>query len=181
MMTTPTRKPYPPRAKVEHTIDTLHGLCHEVGDCWEWTRSCVNGHPTTRHGGKQWLVRRLVAQLTGDTLRKNYVVVTTCENPLCIHPEHLVQHTLRKHMTRMGELGRQGGLARAAKIAATKRAKYAKLTEAQVRDIRASTAPLRELATQYGLSHGRLGGIRSGRFWRDFSSPFAGLGNRGQA
>lgn len=173
-MTTPTRKPRP---LLVYTLDTLLARADDVGECLEWNGGYTcNGHPTTKHNGKPWLVRRLVLALQGIEIKTNHVVVTTCSNKRCINPAHLVQHSLRQHMKAMGLAGKQSDRIRSAKIAATKRANgQAKLTEAQVREIRASTGTLRELAAIYGVNKSRICGIRLGRMWKDFSSPFAGL------
>lgn len=166
-----------PRPKRIYTLETLLARTDEVGDCLEWASSYTNnGHPTTRQDGVQWLVRRLVLTLQGIDIKPGHVVVTTCKNLRCINPEHLVQRTERQHMLAMGEAGKLSDHRRSAKIAATKRAGHqAKLTESQVREIRASTDTLRELSATYGISVSRACGIRLGRMWRDFSSPFAGL------
>lgn len=174
-----TRKPYPQRAVRVLTLPAIHARCIEVGDCWEWQGAVGYGsrHPLARHEGKTQLVRRVAYALSGRTLKdpRGWCIVTTCDNRLCVNPEHLKQITLTEHMTRMAQTGRMSDWARSAKIAATKRAKYAKLTEADVAHIRASNATNRELAAQYGIHTSRISGIRTGRYWRDFSSPWGAL------
>jgi len=160
-----------------YTLPTLLARTEEVGDCLEWQGGyTTNGHPQTKHDGKPWMVRRLVLALSGVSIKPGYIVATTCGNLRCINRDHLVQRSERQHMLRMGALGKQSDHLRSAKIANTKRASaQAKLTEAQVREIRASTGTLRELAERYGVNKSRICGIRLGRMWKDFSNPFAGL------
>lgn len=174
-MTTPTRKPRP---LLVYTLDTLLAKTEEVGDCLEWTGGYTgNGHPCTKHNGKAWMVRRLVLRLKGIEIKPAHVVVPAkCDNLRCINPEHQVQRSERQHMKVMGLAGGQSDHLRSAKIAATKRARgQARLTEDQVREIRASTGTLRELSAIYGVNKSRICGIRLGRMWKDFSNPFAGL------
>ena len=169
-----TRKP---RQLLVYTLETLLARADEVGECLEWNGGYTpNGHPCTKHEGKPWLVRRLVLVLSGTGLKPGHVVATHCNNLRCIHPGHLLQRSQQQHLVLMGKAGRQNEHARSAKIAATKRASgQAKLTEAQVREIRASTGTLRDLAARYGVNKSRINGIRLGRMWKDFSNPFAGL------
>lgn len=174
-MTDTTRKP---RQRVTHTLDTLLTQTQEVGDCLEWTGSCMNrGHPVVHHDGKPWMVRRLVLTLTGHQLKPRHVVGVACGNPRCINPDHLVQlsHRQRMKAMRMASAATHT-YARSAKVAATKRAgPQAKLTDAQVQAIRHGHQPQRETAALYGVSPHLVASIRSGRRRRDFSNPFAGL------
>jgi hypothetical protein len=82
-------------------------------------------------------------------------------------------------MQQMGRMGKMNDLVRSAKIAATKRAQCAKITMAQVQEIRTSTENTREAGQRYGLHPSRISAIRRHKIWRDYSSnPFAGLGAR---
>ena len=171
------RKPYPPRAFTVHTLETLMARCEEVGDCMEWQGSYTgNGHPAVRHNKQNVLARRLAYTLARNVIKPGYVLAMKCSNPRCIDPAHVVQRTEKQHMAHMGKQGRQSDHLRSAKIAATKRASgQAKLTEQQVREIRASQKTNRQLAAEYGINPSRINGIRLGRMWKDFSNPFAGL------
>lgn len=170
-------KPYPPRKFITHTLATLLARCEEVGDCMEWQGGYTgNGHPSVRHNKQNVLARRLAYTLAGNVIKAKHVLANTCNNPRCIDPEHVVQRTEKQHMIHMGKQGRQSDHLRSAKIAATKRASsQAKLTEEQVREIRASSKTQRQLAAEYGINPTRINGIRQGRMWKDFSNPFAGL------
>lgn len=170
-------KPYPPRAFVVHTIETLLARCEEVGDCLEWQGGYTgNGHPAVRHNKQNVLARRLAYTLAGHVIKPGHILAMKCNNPRCIDPAHVMQRTEKQHMAHMGRQGRQSDHLRSAKIAATKRASgQAKLTEQQVREIRASQKTNRQLAAEYGINPSRINGIRLGRMWKDFSNPFAGL------
>lgn len=162
------------------TIESIHARCTEVGDCWEWN-GCTNkhGHPSVRHDGKSWLVRRLVVLLTKGQVKSNLRAVTKCENKLCVNPAHIVLKTHRQIMIRQGELGKLSDIKRIAKIAATKRAKYAKITMDDARAIRASTETIEQASKRYNLHPSKIHSIRTHKCWREFSgNPFVGLGAR---
>lgn len=164
------------RPKRVHTIESLHERCKDVGDCWEWAQGCNNKtHPSVRHDGKTTLVRRLVVQLSGLQIPQGHIVAAICNNWRCINPEHLVTRTESAHMALFAKTGGLSDFARVAKIAATKRAKYSKLTDEKVAEIRASNASLTELSEAYGVNPSRICGIRKGHFWKDYSSPFSGM------
>lgn len=165
---------------MNQTISTLRERCTEVGDCWEWQGARTDtGHPTVRHDGKTHLVRRLMAALAGIDMPPNAKAVTTCENLRCVNPDHIVMRTHRQVMKRQGELGKLSDIARIAKIAATKRAKYGKLTTEQVRAIRDSSETGVAMAALHGISQGKVSAIRRHRCWRELSgNPFTGLGAR---
>lgn len=165
---------------MNQTIDTLRARCIDVGDCWEWQGARTDtGHPTVRHDGKTHLVRRLAASLAGIPMPQNAKAMNTCENLRCVNPDHIVMRTHRQVMKRQGELGKLSDIARIAKIAATKRAKYGKLTTEQVRAIRDSSETGVSMAALHGISQGKVSAIRRHRCWRDLAgNPFTGLGAR---
>ena len=60
----------------------------EDGECLVWTGAIDNGVPTYKGRGKRRLVRREILEQYRP-FDPALVVVTTCETPLCVHPEHL--------------------------------------------------------------------------------------------
>ena len=173
-------KPYPKRKVILHTMDSLHANCVEVGDCWEWQGAyTLNGHPTGRHDGKPVLMRRLAYVLAGNTIKPKHIVAASCGNARCINPACTVQRSQRQHLIKMGKEGRQSDHLRNAKLAATKRAKYAKLTIEQVRAIRAANTSNLEEAIRYGVHPRNISRIRRYVCWKEYGqNPFAGLGAR---
>lgn len=56
--------------------------------CWEWQNATShNGYGVTGYQGKQWKVHRLV--YFAETGELPEVVRHTCDNPLCVRPNHL--------------------------------------------------------------------------------------------
>ena len=148
----------------------------EYGDCILWTGATSNrGHPIYKpYGCPCTLVRRAVFSLTIGPLVPRQPIDTTCEERRCINPAHLARSTTQKIAQKAGARGAWSGLARKAKIAATKRGQM-KLTLEQARSIRASTETGPVLAARYGVNKSLVNNIKRGVAWREYSSPFAGL------
>lgn len=146
------------------------------GDCWEW-RGCMNGPiPTMKHDGKVANVRRLVLIEMGVPM-KGFIATYTCGNPMCVNPEHTARSS-RAQMNRriMADMSSATNTLRSKRIADAKREKHAKLSQADVEQIRASGETHHDLAARFGISKSIIGRIKRGEMWRTFSaSPFAGL------
>lgn len=153
-------------------MDRILGRTREIGGCMEWAGYAVEGKfPQIRVEGKCYPVRRLVWLVTRGATRSDLWVSNSCNNPLCVNPDHLIAHTRGNAMK-----GNVRPVAHRAKIASAKRAKSA-LTMEMVREIRASDDSNPVLAERYGISAGYVSHLRNTpTLWKDYSSPFAGLG-----
>lgn len=78
-------------------------------------------------------------------------VLHKCDNSRCVRPDHLY---LGDHMQNMDDVSRRG------------RSGRRKLTEAQVREIRASQDPQRVIAKRYGIDQNAVWLLRAGRTYR---------------
>lgn len=59
--------------------------------CWIWTKAvCGGGHPKARVNAKSTSVRRLAYTLFVGPIPEGMLVNASCENKLCLNPEHLV-------------------------------------------------------------------------------------------
>lgn len=152
--------------------------CHVTldGECWEW-HGCMQGAiPMMKHDGKVANVRRLVLIERGVPM-KGYIATYTCGNPACVNPEHTARST-RTQMNRrnMAEMSGATNTLRVKRIAEIKRRTSAKLSQADVDQIRASDEKQQDLANRYDVTKSLIGKIRRGEVWRTFSaSPFSGL------
>lgn len=72
--------------------------------CWIWL-----GATSTRPGGaysygnlwvegKSWRAHRFAYQLYKKPLKKGRVLLHTCDNPLCVNPDHLVEGTQKDNI-----------------------------------------------------------------------------------
>lgn len=129
-----------------------------------------------KHDGKVANVRRLVLIERGTPM-KGYIATYTCGNPACVNPEHTARST-RAQMNRriVADMNTATNTLRVKRIADVKRRTDAKLSQADVDQIRASDEKHQYIANRYGVTKSLIGKIRRGEVWRTFSaSPFSGL------
>lgn len=137
------------------------------------TSSCIHtNYAIGSHGygvayvdGAQVLHHRLVyCQNRGLELAdiKGQVVRHTCDNRLCVNPEHLVIGSQADNVQDMHERGRASGVRAAGKDHGS-----VKLTEQQVLDIRSRTRESqRELAAEFGVSQYAIYSIIARKTWK---------------
>lgn len=61
--------------------------------CWIWTGKSLHrqGYPFARHGGHmRTVIRALALELKLFPIDKNSRITNTCENILCVNPEHIM-------------------------------------------------------------------------------------------
>lgn len=158
-------------------IERIKSLCTDDGGCHIWTRSCCNGHPAIRVEGKTKLVRRVLWTEMHGEIQTGRIVHMTCTTPKCVNPEHIELTTPKKLGKELGALGLMSGPVRSAAIARARRS-HAKLSDESVFEIRNSNELGCILAERHGVSPAHISKVQKHKAWRDFSSPFAGLGAR---
>jgi len=139
-------------------------------ECWPWTaKSKVTGYGTIGRGGRDGekvLAHRAVWELTNGPIPKDgpghhgWVVLHTCDNRLCCNPAHLRLGTQRDNVKDMDGKRRRKTVARQGEAHS-----QAKLTEADIRDIRASSLNNAELGRHYGVERQTIRSIRIGNTW----------------
>ena len=161
-------------------LKKIESRCEEVGDCLEWQgHISAGGSPRMYHDGKTQSARKLVLKAHGKPcdVPPKHKLVCTCENHRCVNADHIAIVPLAKFVRERLVPG-TNHLLRSAKIAKARRA-GAKLSDADVADIRASTEKDHILAERYGVSRSHVSGIKARTKWRDHSvSPWAGMGAR---
>jgi len=161
------------------TEQDLRDRSEEVGECWIWQQgNGARGYPVIKPpGGLPTTVRRIAAALAGKPPAPRQPVLATCGERLCVNPAHMQPTTVANVGKQAAKRGGWKGIVRAANIARTKRAAPgAKLSDAQVVEIRASSEPETVLGLRYGVNRSYIGRIRRGLGRRDYRNPFAGLG-----
>jgi hypothetical protein len=131
--------------------------------CWIWLESTnPTGYAHLRYKTKLHRANRFSwSAYNGQPIPKGLFVLHTCDNRLCVNPDHLFLGTNQDNMDDMRAKGRH--------INSVPRGtthRCAKLTEDDVREIRASNKQHRELAKQYGVSHANIGGIKRRTLWK---------------
>lgn len=129
-----------------------------AGNCWTWqaARTALGYGQFMNAAGKVELAHRVAYRLTfGDPGPAR--VCHRCDAPACVRPDHLFLGDAAANSADMVAKGRS---TRGVKSAA------AKLTESDVRAIRADPRPQHEIAAEYGVHLGTISSIRTRRTWR---------------
>lgn len=128
--------------------------------CWEWTGS----HSDTGYGcfydGKAYHAHRYSWIRTNGPIPDGMLVLHRCDNRSCVNPAHLFLGSHRENSVDMVQKGRNS-----THDTAGERHGASKLTDAAVREIRASTLTGRELAAKFGVSESAVSLVRRGRSW----------------
>jgi hypothetical protein len=119
--------------------------------CWPWTGAITSQHG---YGCVQWQGRVLGAHkvawvLTNGPVPKGLCVLHKCDNRPCCNPAHHFLGTKKDN----------------SKDAFSKDRAWSKLKADDVRAIRLSSLPSKELADQYGVGYSAIWAVRTGRKW----------------
>lgn len=155
----------------------------ELGPCWVWTASVTKsggyGQMFTGYvGGVRQVTRahRLAYELAGNQIPNGFVVMHKCDNPKCCNPTHLECGTHAANVHDCIAKGRKApppyfpDINRGKPLVRAKGAAHggAKLTEAQVIEIRASTGSvlINEMADKYGVTPENISSILRRKTWK---------------
>lgn len=129
----------------------LSHVFHSPDGCWYWT-GCVDD---TNYGRVFFNGKSRKAHRVSFTLQKgdpgDLLVCHTCDNPLCVNPDHLFLGTRKDNMQDMVRKGRCG----------TRR-----LTEADVLAIRADDGTLLSIAKRFETSESNVFRIKNRISWQ---------------
>lgn len=137
-------------------------------DCWEWCASLDSrgygnfGVPRNDGTGRFIMQRahRVAWELTHGPLEGSAQhLCHTCDNRKCVNPKHLFVGNPKLNMADCAAKGRFNDRT-------GENNPRAKLTEEDVRFIRASTMSCQRLAEQYGVAKSVVAYARSGTTWR---------------
>ena len=120
-------------------------------DCWEWTGAVVQcGYGQILHSRRRRVyAHRASWEITHGPVPDGLWVLHVCDNRTCVNPDHLFLGTYK---TNIWDKTRKGRSAR-------------KLTESQVRAIRAAQEPLSVLAQRHGVSVTMIQYVRNRQSW----------------
>lgn len=132
-----------------------------LAECWLWRGSTDRGgYGILKAEGRRFLAHRVAYELAhGAPLG---VVRHTCDTPACQNPAHLRDGTQADNVRDREQRGRSTRLRGEANG-------MAKLTEAQVREVRAAYAagePIAAIARRYGRNRQTIAACAKGQAWR---------------
>lgn len=131
-----------------------------TGDCWHCTSHKPNtdGYPIAKVAGKNRRIGRLFFERFKGEIPEGKIVRHTCDNRICINPDHLILGTHKDNMRDMAERGRSPF---------GRNHHNAKISESQVLEIRGNQADsMMALARKYGVSKSHIWNIKHGVKWR---------------
>jgi len=126
--------------------------------CWNITshKPLRSGYVQLNRGEDRGLAHRVHYVKYKGEIPKGLIVRHTCDNRLCINPDHLIVGTYKDNMQDAIDRNRNQYGERHAK---------AKLKEVDVINIRTSKESTRALATKYNMGYGYIWRVRKGEFW----------------
>ncbi len=128
------------------------------GGCWEWPLAPnTPGYGHFRFNGKTYQAHRASYEVNVGPIPDGLCVLHTCDNRLCVRPDHLWLGTKTDNMRDMIAKGRKRGGPRPGEAHHS-----AKLSDADVAAIRASTDSQTALARRYGVHQSHISRIKSG-------------------
>lgn len=133
--------------------------------CWWWIAGKQRGYGAFYWKGRLFRAHRLVLEAKlGRPIGANLDACHSCDNRACVNPDHLWEGTRKENLDDMREKGRAPDPS--VKVKNGIENGRAKLTEDEVRAIRAATGTSKEIGEQFGLSPAQTNKIRNRQFWK---------------
>jgi hypothetical protein len=130
--------------------------------CWYWIASKRSGYGQINVNKRPIKAQRIAWTLYVGPIPPGLHVLHECDNPACVNPNHLFLGTHADNMADKVMKGRHHN-----GRSPGERNGRAKLSEAQVLSIRASSSSTYALGRQYGLNPATIGKIKSKLLWRN--------------
>ena len=133
--------------------------------CWNWTGSRFqNGYGSMRFGSTLRGVHRVSWEIHNGSIPEGICVLHKCDNKLCVRPGHLFLGT---HADNVADMDRKGRRCRDNACRPKGEKHYnVKLTEKDVKEIRASSLTYKQLSEIYGISTGGISDIKNYYAWK---------------
>lgn len=135
--------------------------------CWLWRGAGKgNGYGSFVIDGRTWPAHRAAYLIFNGAHPGKMDVCHKCDNRACVNPDHLFLGTRRDNME---DCARKGRTARGARLGDRRgeNGTAAKLTWDDVRSIRASDAPAKQLAQRFNITNDNINRIRRHDTWKE--------------
>ena len=160
----------------EHDVarQIMNNILPSHDGCWEWVGGTSSaGYGLIKVNGKTRYTHRLMHMIHNQfPTQEKPNVCHTCDNPQCCNPDHLWSGDDADNIQDASQKGR---LATELPELQGEKHHQSKLTESDVVEIReryaAETISQSELADEYGVTQGQVGGIVRGEKWKAAGGP----------
>lgn len=127
-------------------------------ECWRWN-GCTDkdGYPLVMFRGKSYRANRVALILAGRAASDDQMACHTCGNAWCVNPSHIYAGTAKENARDKIAHGTHR---------AGRQCSAAKLTEADVIEIRASSGTNAALSERFNISPSNISMIRRRKTWR---------------
>lgn len=136
--------------------------CQSETGCWEWKGTKRAGYGLLWHEAKTQGAHRISYEAFIGPIADDLVVRHICDNPGCINPNHLIVGTIRDNVVDREQRGRRD--VKGEQIGT------AKLTAAQVIEIKESDLTLKALSEKFGVDRSNIWAIRAGKSWKHLNA-----------
>jgi hypothetical protein len=143
----------PKKKELEYTIDNNN--CH----------ICIShkpnsdGYPYLHIKGNHWRASRWVYTLKNGEIPLNLIIRHTCDNRLCINPEHLIAGTQKENAQDRVQRNRN-------RNQSGENNNMNKLSELQVKEILNLNLSNKQIAAKYNVSRQAIEFIKNGKRWK---------------
>jgi HNH endonuclease len=132
--------------------------------CWLWTDNVKrDGYGQVRFNGKNMQAHRVSWQLYRGEIPSGMFVCHHCDVKTCVNPDHLF---IGDAYANIMDAWRKGRVKTPTARALGERHGSAKLTAAQVSEIRADRRSQRAIAASYGVTQQNILAIQQGKTWK---------------
>lgn len=142
----------------------MHSIPEPNSGCLLWT-ACCPYHGILHYEGSKQPAHRLAWLDARGPIPSGMSVLHKCDTRGCINVDHLFLGTQADNTADMVRKGRQSRGEKRARLFRGERHNNAKLTDEQVRAIRADCRPETQVAPEYGVTRSVIGMIRRRDAW----------------
>jgi hypothetical protein len=155
-------KPIPPIDKIRRRVPAVDTVGPDECLIWSGAKASIDpmhdgyGHMGGPNGSTVSVPRVVLENKLGRPIKPGMRALHTCDNRPCFNPHHLYEGTAKRNSRDMVERGRS---------TTGEKQPNAKLTDDQVRAIRADTRSQRAIAAEYKITQPAVSMIKARKRW----------------